>query len=156
MRKRIFNILKYLFLAAVFAVLTVIFFRMEHGSAAPRRKKYHLTVGAGMLTVVFLCACVSCFRGKVGRDRYRFVVEDVFAMKSGGCVAAGVVAGTMEVGDRVEVHAQSGNVIRTKIRGIEVRGQAAPGAADTAAAVWLKNVEAEELKPGDVIVYGGK
>ncbi len=156
MRKRFFNILKYLFLAVVFAVLTVVFFRMEHGSAAPGRKKYHLTVGAGMLTVVFLCACVSCFRGKVGRDSYRFVVEDVFAVKSGGCVATGVVAGTMEVGDRVEVHAQSGNVIRTKIRGIEVRGQAAPGAADTAAAVWLKNVEAEELKAGDVIVYGGK
>ena len=77
-------------------------------------------------------------------------------MKSGGCVVVGVVAGSMEVGDRVEVHAQSGNVIRTKIRGIEIRGQAVPGAADTAAAVWLKNVEAEELKPGDVIVYGGK
>ena len=156
MRKRIFNILKYLFLAVVFAVLTVVFFRLEYSLDTSGQKKYHLTVGAGMLTVVFLYACVSCFRGKFDRDGYRFVVEDIFAMKSGGCVVVGLVAGSMEVGDRVEVHAQSGNVIRTKIRGIEIRGQAVPGAADTAAAVWLKNVEAEELKPGDVIVYGGK
>ncbi len=146
MKKNVLKALKWLLLGVVCAVLTVIFFQLERGE---RRRRYSLTVGCGMLTVLCLAAAFWSLTGKMDGKPGALIVEDVFGMKSGGCVVVGRVQGALAAGQRVVVAAKDGTETETKIYAIEINRRRAKAAVDTPAALYLKEVEPSGIHKGD-------
>ena len=80
------------------------------------------------------------------------VVEDVFAMNSGGCVVVGGVHGGFAVGEKVVIVDRAGKEIKTKIGGIEINRKNVRAAADTPVALYFKDIELNEINKGDVVI----
>jgi translation elongation factor EF-Tu-like GTPase len=82
-----------------------------------------------------------------------FVIEDVFAIKGRGVIAAGKLADAdgarFRIGDPVEVRRRDGSVVRTVISGMEYRD---PPSATTG--VLFPGVSASDLAIGDEIWTG--
>ncbi len=146
MKKNVLKALKWLLLGVVCAVLTVIFFQLEKED---RRRRYSLTVGCGMLTVLCLAAAFWSLTGKMDGRPGALIVEDVFGMKSGGSVVVGRVQGALAAGQRVVVTAKDGSKTETKIYAIEINGRKAKTAVDYPAALYLKEVEPSGIHKGD-------
>ena len=147
MRKRIFKAVGWLLGGIACAVLTVLFFRIEFG----RSRRYSLTVGCGLLTVVCLLAVYWSLTGKMTVRSGKMIVEDIFKMKTGGCVVTGTIQGGFYAGERVRISGRTGEMIRTKIYAIEIRHQKVKSAIDTPAALYLKKVDPEDIRKGSVI-----
>lgn len=85
---------------------------------------------------------------------YTMVVQDIFKLKTAGCVVVGMVDGhRMHVGDQIYILSQGGKMIATRIEGMENPAQrkiqeAAPGSN---VSILLGGVEAGQINKGDVI-----
>ena len=145
MKKNLLKVVKWLLLGLVFGGLTVIGFQLERG----RHWRYSLTVGCAMLAILCLAAAFWSLTGEMDGRPGTLVVEDVFRMKSGGCVVVGRVQGGLASGQRVVVSNAAGTVMETKIYGIEINGRKAKAAVDYPAALYLKETDPSDIHKGD-------
>lgn len=148
MGKKLKKALKWLLLGVVFGTLTVVFYIIERETGG----RYRLTAGCGMITAVCLIAAGWSLTGKMNDQAGMMVVEDVFAMNSGGCVVVGGVHGVLWSGERVVIVDRAGKEIKTKIGGIEINRKNVRAAADTPVALYFKDIELNEINKGDVVI----
>ena len=144
MMKRIGKAFMWLLAAIVLGILTVVFFRMEHGEGG----RYRLTVGCGLLTVVCLAAVCWSLAGKMQDTAGEMVVEDIFKMNPRGCVVVGKVQGGFYTGEKVLIDDRNGEPVKAKINGIEVRKERVPSAMNTPAALYFKQIEPDQIRKG--------
>ena len=84
---------------------------------------------------------------------YTLAIEDIFAIKTGGCVAVGMVdGGTICTGDKIYVISRGGQVLTAQVGGMEIVGRSAERApSGSNVGILLPNLEKTQLSPGDVV-----
>ena len=84
---------------------------------------------------------------------YTLAIEDTFAIKTGGCVAVGMVdGGTICTGDKIYVISRGGQVLTAQVGGMEIVGRSAERApSGSNVGILLPNLEKTQLSPGDVV-----
>ncbi len=138
---------KWLLAGVLCGALTVVCFQVERSSGG----RYALTAGSGLIAILCFAAAVCSLMGKMNDGNGMMTVEEIFKMNSGGYVAAGHVRGVFYSGQKVLLQGQDGKKTKTRIRGIEIGGRKAGAAADTPAALYLKDIEPDCIRRGDVI-----
>ena len=147
MKKNLIKAAKWLLLGIVCGILTVVFYLTERNSGS----RYHLTVGSGLIAILCLAAVIWSLLGKMNDRAGVMVIEDIFDMRSGGCVVVGQVRGAFYVSEKVMIHSRDGTKIKTKIRDIEIHSQKARTAVNTPAALYFPDVEPYRIHQGDAV-----
>jgi len=144
---RVKNALKWGLLGCAMIVLTVIMYFFEKGRGG--RYKY---------TALFLVLSIGCFVVTFIDifDKNQFVkgtliVEDVFTMTRKGCVVVGYVEGRLQNYEKIIITDKNNNKIQTKIYSMEIGGISKICAIDTKAALFLKDIEPNQVHKEDII-----
>ena len=90
---------------------------------------------------------------KSGESVFEMTVEDVFSISGRGTVVTGRVSrGTVSQGDRVLIRSHGGQMLETRIGGIESFRKARRSAAEgDVVGLLLKGVQKDQVEPGDVL-----
>lgn len=87
-------------------------------------------------------------------NMYTMVIQDIFSIKTAGCVVVGLVyGGTMRVGDKAYVISREGKMLSTQIGSIEnpSQGKMTEAGPGSNVGILLNGLESGQLQKGDVI-----
>lgn len=142
--------IKWILLGILCIVLCALCFIIEYHFDV---RHYHLTVGSGFMAAVLIGCGIWQIFDKNPPQVSTLIIEDIFKMTSGGCVVVGYVNGAMMKGEKVSLKDIHGNSIKAKIYDIEIYQQKSRIARNTYAALYLKKVEPQNIRIGEVIYY---
>lgn len=87
-------------------------------------------------------------------EKYTFMVEQIFSVKEGGCLTAGVVrGGKIKIGDKVYLLGRGNQIITSKVAGLDNPevGKIEEALPGTPVAVLLEDVLPEQVFRGDIL-----
>ena len=87
-------------------------------------------------------------------NRYTLMVEQVFTIKTKGCIAVGILRnGTMQIGDEIYVLGRGRQVLPSKVLGMENPevGDMETAGPGTPVGIWLEGIEAAQLHMGEIV-----
>lgn len=91
---------------------------------------------------------------EVPKEIYTFMAEQIFSVKDGGCLVAGVVRGAkIKVGDTVYLLGRGNQMIASEVAGLDnpQTGKLQEATAGTPVAILLEKVLPEQVHVGDII-----
>lgn len=91
---------------------------------------------------------------ELNRNSYTLMIEQVFTIKTKGCIAVGILRnGTMQTGDGIYILGRGRQVLPSKVLGMENPevGDMETAGPGTPVGIWLEGIEASQLHMGDII-----
>ncbi|WP_027624463.1 hypothetical protein [Clostridium lundense] len=85
---------------------------------------------------------------------YTFYIEDIFTIKTVGCIVVGIVKGAdIRVGDEVYIIDTNGNRLQSKVMGMENPrvGKMNIAPVGSNVGILLSDIEAKDLNRGDIL-----